>query len=101
MKFYVLARFRETIPMVKFVSSSEIYRINSRFLTKLQFCNQNYDFAIFLEIGISRVLHIYCTFHLILSYTILSYDIHILFFSYTVLFIFFSYTLSVIYISCH
>ena len=38
-------------------------------------------------------------FHLILSYTILSYDIHILCFSYTVLFICFSCTILFIY--CH
>ena len=30
-KFYVLARFRETIPTVKSVLPSEIQRINSRF----------------------------------------------------------------------
>ena len=58
MKFYVLARFCETIPTVKSVLSSEIQRINfGFFLLKLQFCNQNYDFAIFPEIGIFRVLH--------------------------------------------
>ena len=57
-KFDVLARFRETIPTVKYVSSSEIQRINfGFFLPKLQFCNRNYDFALFPEIGISRVLH--------------------------------------------
>ena len=55
-KFNVLARFRETIPMVKSVLSFEIQRKNFGFLTKLQFCNRNYDFAIFPEIGISRVL---------------------------------------------
>ena len=34
-KFDVLARFRETIPMVKSVSSSEIKRINFGFLTEI------------------------------------------------------------------
>ena len=34
-KFDVLARFRETIPTVKFVSSSEIQRINFGFLTEI------------------------------------------------------------------
>ena len=35
MKFYVLTRFRETIPTVKSVSSSEIKRINYGFLTEI------------------------------------------------------------------
>ena len=35
MKFDVVARFCNTIPMVKFVSSSEIQRINFRFLTEI------------------------------------------------------------------
>ena len=35
MKFDVLARFRETIPTVKSVSSSDIQRINFRFLTEI------------------------------------------------------------------
>ena len=35
-KFDVLARFRETIPTVKSVSSSEIQRINFRFLTEIK-----------------------------------------------------------------
>ena len=34
-KFYVLTRFRETIPMVKSVSSSEIQRINYGFLIEI------------------------------------------------------------------
>ena len=56
-KFYVLARFHETIPTVKSISSSEINRINSGFLTEIIICNRNYDFTLFPEIGISRVLH--------------------------------------------
>ena len=35
MKFYVSTRFRETIPTVQFVLSSEIYRINYGFLTEI------------------------------------------------------------------
>ena len=35
MKFYVLARFREMIPTMKSISSSEIQRINSGFLTEI------------------------------------------------------------------
>ena len=50
-KFDVLARFPETIPAVKSVSSSEIYRINFGIFY------QNYNFTLFPEIGISRVLH--------------------------------------------
>ena len=34
MKFDMVARFRETIPTVKSISSSEIYK-NSRFLTEI------------------------------------------------------------------
>ena len=34
-KFYVLARFHETIPTVQSVSSSEIYRINYEFLAEI------------------------------------------------------------------
>ena len=36
MKFYVLARFREKIPTVQSISSSEIYRINFVFLTEIK-----------------------------------------------------------------
>ena len=39
---------------------------------------------------------IYCAFHLILSYTILSYDIHILYFSYAFHILYLSYTFRVI-----
>ena len=44
-KFDVLARFRETIPTAKSVSSSEIYKI-FLFLPKLQFCpfSENLNF---------------------------------------------------------
>ena len=35
LKFDVIVRFRETIPTVKSVSSSEIQRINFRFLTEI------------------------------------------------------------------
>ena len=45
MKFYVLARFRKTIPMEKSVSSSEILRMNSGFLTKITIFNQNCNFV--------------------------------------------------------
>ena len=51
MKFDVLVRFRETIPAVKSVSSIEIQGINIGFLTEITI------FALFPEIGISRVLH--------------------------------------------
>ena len=53
-KFYVLARFRETIPTVKSVLSSDIQRINFGFLTeitilepKLRFCHfsRNWNFS--------------------------------------------------------
>ena len=45
--------------MVKSILSSEIQRINFGFFkSKLQFCNRNYDFALFPEIGISRVLQV-------------------------------------------
>ena len=41
----MVARFRETIPTVKYVSSSEIYK-NFGFLPKLQFClfSENWNF---------------------------------------------------------
>ena len=53
-KFYVLARFRETIPTVKSISSSDIQRINFGFLTeitillsKLRVCpfSRNWNFS--------------------------------------------------------
>ena len=43
-KFYMLARFRETIPMVQSVSSSDIYRIN------YEFFNRNFNFVIKITI---------------------------------------------------
>ena len=39
---------------------------------------------------------IYCAFHLILSYTILSYDIHILCFAYVFHILYLSYTFRII-----
>ena len=58
MKFYVLARFCETITTVQ----NPFRHPRSRelildFLPKLQFCNRNYDFALFPEFEISRALH--------------------------------------------
>ena len=48
----MLARFRDTIPTVKSVSSSKIQIINFGFF------DRNYDFALFEKIVFSRVLHV-------------------------------------------
>ena len=52
-EFDVVARFLETIPTVKSVLSSEIYRINFGFLTEITIL------PFFQKLEISRVLHIY------------------------------------------
>ena len=54
----MLARFYETIPKgeIRFIirdPENKFWDFNRNY----NFCNQNYDFAIFPEIGISRVLH--------------------------------------------
>ena len=58
-KFYVLARFHETILTVKSILSSEIQRINYGFLTEINnFVTEIMILPLFFpEIGISRVLH--------------------------------------------
>ena len=50
-EFFVLTRFHETVPTVQSVSSSEIQRINSIFLTEITIL------PFFKEFGIYRVLH--------------------------------------------
>ena len=65
-EFNVLARFCETIPMVKSVSSFEIQRISFGFLTKITIL------PFLRKIGFSRVLHIYCRLFLFYFYKFFS-----------------------------
>ena len=58
-KFDVVARFHETIPTVKSVSSSEIQRINFGFLIEITIL------PFFHKLEISRVLHILPVFGLL------------------------------------